>query len=92
MADIPKELLDASTAFTIVRVGYFDPFNVKIGQRNKKKWCCLFISLIMRLLYIEVATKLDADSCLNAIKQFIARSGKLSTMGHREQWDNQRWS
>ena len=34
----------------------------------------------MRAVYIEVVTKLDTDSCLNAIMRFIARRGKPSTI------------
>ena len=64
MADLPKERLDVSTAFTTVGVDYFGPFIVKIGQRNEKRWCCLFTCLTMRVVHIEVVHKLDTDSCL----------------------------
>ena len=39
-------------------------------------WCCLFTCLTMRVVHIEVVTKLDIDNCLNAIIRFIARTGK----------------
>ena len=78
MADIPEERLDASTAFTNVGVDYFGPFTVKIGQRNEKRWCCLFTCLTVRAVHIEMVPKLDTDSCLNAILRFIARRGKPS--------------
>ena len=80
MADLPEDWLDASTAFTNVRVDYFGPFNVKIGRRNEKRWCCLFTCLTVRVVHIEVVTNLDTDSCLNAILRFIARRGKPSTI------------
>ena len=58
MADLP-ERLDASTDFTNVGVDYFGPFTVKIGRRNKKRWCCLFTCLTVRAVHIEVVPKLD---------------------------------
>ena len=80
MADLPEERLDASTALTNVGIDYFGPFTVKNGRRNEKQWCCLFTHLTMRAVHIEVVTKLDTDSCLNAIMRFIARRGKPSTI------------
>ena len=80
MADLPEERLDASTAFTNVGIDYFGPFLVKIGDRNEKRWCCLFTCLTMRAVHIEVVPKLDTDSCLNAIMRFIARRGKPNTI------------
>ena len=80
MADLTEELLDASTTFTHIGVDYFGPFNVTFGRRHEKLWCCLFTCLTMRAVRIEVVPKLDTDSCLNAIMQFIARRGKPSTI------------
>ena len=76
MADLPEERLDASTALANVGVDYFGTFIVKIGRRNKKRRCCLFTCLTMRAALIEVVPKLDTDSCLKAIKRFIAQGGK----------------
>ena len=80
MAHLPEERLDASTAFTNVRVDYFGPFIVKIGRRNEKRWCCLFTCLTMRAVHIKVVPKLDTDSCLNATMRFIARRIKPITI------------
>ena len=79
MADLAEERLDASIAFTNVGVDYFDPFTVKIGQRNEKRWCCLFTCLTVRAVHIEVVSKLDKDNCLNAIMRFVARRGQPIT-------------
>ena len=37
MAELPRERLDASTAFANVGVDCFGPFTVKIGRRNEKR-------------------------------------------------------
>ena len=76
MAELPTEGLDASTAFANVVVDYFGPFTVKIGRRNEKRWCCLFTCLTERAVHIETVPKLDTDSCLNAIMQFLAQRSK----------------
>ena len=73
IADILEKQLFASIVFSNVGVDYFGPFTVNIGRRNEKRWCCLFT---VRAVHIEVVPKLDIDSCLNAIMQFIARRGK----------------
>ena len=80
MANLPHERLDDSTTFTNVGVDCFGPFPVKIGRRNVKRWCFLFICLTMRAVHIEVVPKLDIDSCRNAIMRFLARRGKPSTI------------
>ena len=79
MADLRNEPLEASTAFTNIGVDNFGPFTVKIGQRNKKRWCCLFTCLTMRAVHIEVVAKLDTDIRLNSVIRFIAWRGKQNT-------------
>ena len=76
MADLPDERLVASTVFSNVGVDYLGPFAVKICRRNEKRWCCLFTCLTVRAVHIEIVPKLDTDSCLNAILQFLAGRGK----------------
>ena len=80
MTDLPEERLDSLTAFTKFGVAYFGSFTVKIGRRNEKKWCCLFICLTMRVLHTEVVLKLDTKSCLNAIMRLIARRDQPSAI------------
>ena len=68
---MPKERLGASTALTNVVVDYLDFSTVKIGQRNKKRCCCLFKCLSMRAVHMEVVLKMDTDSCLNISMRFF---------------------
>ena len=78
MADLSEEQLDALKGFIELRVHYFGPLIVKIWRRNEKRCCCLFTCLTMRAVHIKMVLKLNTDSCLNAIMQFILRRGKSS--------------
>ena len=81
MADLPAERLDyQSHPFTHVGIDYFGPFEVKLLRRSMKRWCCLFTCLTTRAVHIEVVRSLDTASCLVAIKRFIARRGKPTTI------------
>ena len=81
MADLPRERLDEHVfPFTHTGVDYFGNFEVKLLQRTTKRWCCLFICLTTRAVYIEVAQSLDTESCLATVTRFIARRGYPSTI------------
>ena len=81
MAELPAERLHyQSYTFTHVGIDYFAPFEVKLLRRSMKRWCCLFTGSTTRAVHIEVVRILDTLSCLVAIKRFIARRGKLTTI------------
>jgi hypothetical protein len=81
MADLPSERLqDHAFPFASTGVDYFGPFEVKFNRKPWKRWCCLFTCLTTRAVHIEVVHSLDTDSCLMAIRRFIARRGRPKTM------------
>ena len=81
MADLLVERLDyQSYPFTDVGIDYFGPFEVELLRRSMKRWCCLFTCLTTGAVHTEAVRSLDADSCLVAIKRFIARRGKPTTI------------
>ena len=81
MADLPQERLDSKTfPFACTGVDYFGPFEVKLARKTFKRWCCLFTCMTTRAVHIEVCQSLDSDSCLMAIRRFIARRGKPRTI------------
>lgn len=78
MADLPRDRISPNEpAFTRVGVDYFGPFEVKRGRSTVKKYGVLFTCLSERAIHIEVASSLDTDSFINALRRFIARRGQV---------------
>ncbi|KAL6483375.1 hypothetical protein MHYP_G00082470 [Metynnis hypsauchen] len=78
MADLPQErVIPDDPPFTRVGVDYFGPLEVKRGRTILKKYGVIFICLAIRAVHIELASSLDTDSCINAIRRFIARRGQV---------------
>lgn len=81
MADLPRcRVLPDSPPFTRVGVDYFGPFLVKRGRGQVKRYGVIFTCLAIRAVHLEVASSLDTDACLNAIRRFIARRGQVKEM------------
>ena len=78
MADLPVERITPDEpVFSTVGVDYFGPLQVKRGRAVVKRYGVLFTCLVTRAVHLEVAYSLDADSCINAIRRFIARRGTV---------------
>ena len=76
MADLPKSRVTPSKSpFTFAGVDCFGPFNVKRGRSLVKRYGIIFTCLTTRAINIEVASTLDTDSFLNALRRFVARRG-----------------
>jgi len=61
--------------FTYVGVDYFGPMMVTVGRHKEKRWGVLFTCLTLRAVHIEVSNSLDTNSCVMALRNFIARRG-----------------
>ncbi|XP_062714227.1 uncharacterized protein LOC134290998 [Aedes albopictus] len=80
MADLPAARLDAfSRPFTHAGVDLFGPYEVVIGRRVEKRWGMLVTCLTIRAIHVEVVHSLSTDSCIMALRNFIARRGKPRT-------------
>ena len=66
--------------FTSVGIDYFGPFEVKCGRSVVERYGVLFTRLTVRAIHIEVANSLESDSCINALRRFIARRGQVSIL------------
>ncbi|XP_058816580.1 uncharacterized protein LOC131679848 [Topomyia yanbarensis] len=76
MSALPPTRLKAfSRPFSYVGIDYFGPMSVVVGRRIEKRWGVLITCLTVRAIHIEVAHSLTTDSCILAIRNFVARRG-----------------
>ena len=78
MADLPADrLIPDEPPFTRVGVDYFGPIEVKCGRCTVKRYVALFTDLKVRAIHMEVVDSLTTDTCINALRRFIARRGQV---------------
>nr|XP_054769202.1 uncharacterized protein LOC129276822 [Lytechinus pictus] len=78
MSDLPEDRIRPDEPpFTRVGVDYFGPIDVKRGRCIEKRYGVVFTCLAIRAIHIEMAHSLDTDSCINAIRRFMARRGNV---------------
>ena len=58
----------------------FGPFYVKEGRKEVKRYGCVFTCMALRAVHIEVTTKMDTDTFIQALRRFIARRGQVSSI------------
>ncbi|XP_065088059.1 uncharacterized protein LOC135709597 [Ochlerotatus camptorhynchus] len=59
--------------FTHTGVDYFGPIQVKEGYSLVKRWVALFTCLTVRAIHVELVHSLSTQSCIMAIRRFVAR-------------------
>jgi hypothetical protein len=78
MADLPEDRVTPDEPpFSCVGMDYFGPLEVKKGRSLLKRYGVIFTCLATRAIHLEKADSLDTDSCVNAIRRFIARRGQV---------------
>lgn len=76
MAPLPRARLEAYIKpFTSVGLDYFGPIPVKVGRSQVKRWVALFTCLSIRAVHLEVVHSLTTESCIMAVRRFVARRG-----------------
>ncbi|XP_062708969.1 uncharacterized protein LOC134288366 [Aedes albopictus] len=76
MAPLPPARLQAFVrAFTYVGVDYFGPVHVKVGRSQVKRWVAVFTCLTVRAVHLELVHSLSTESCIMAVRRFVARRG-----------------
>jgi hypothetical protein len=76
MAPLPEERLALhEDPFTYTGLDYFGPIKVTVGRRQEKRYGALFTCLTTRAVHVEVVSRLDTDSCIIAVRNFMCRRG-----------------
>ncbi|XP_055615129.1 uncharacterized protein LOC129761435 [Toxorhynchites rutilus septentrionalis] len=71
----PMRLKPFCRPFSYIGIDYFGPMYAVVGRRTEKRWGVLITCLTVRVIHLEVAHSLTTDSCILAIRNFIARRG-----------------
>ena len=78
MADLPQDrITEGKKPFSHVGMDYFGPFEVKFGRKTYKRYGVIFTCSTSRAIHLEVCHSLTTDSCINAIRRFVARRGSV---------------
>ncbi|XP_053686708.1 uncharacterized protein LOC128736255 [Sabethes cyaneus] len=76
MASLPEARVTGFVRpFTHTGVDYFGPVMVKQGRSLVKRWVALFTCLAIRAIHLELVYNLSTQSCIMAIRRFVARRG-----------------
>jgi transposase InsO family protein len=76
MAQLPYERVATNSVWSYTGCDYFGPMIIKCGRKREKRWGCLFTCLSVRAVHLEIASSLNADSVILALRRFIAFRGK----------------
>ena len=77
MANLPMSRTTVEPPFTYCGVDYFGPLLVKEGRKTIKRYGVLFTCFSLRAVHVEIASSLEADSFIQALRRFIARRGAV---------------
>ncbi|XP_053686701.1 uncharacterized protein LOC128736247 [Sabethes cyaneus] len=80
MSALPKVRVTGMVRpFTHTGVDYLGPIQIKQGRSLVKRWVALFTCLAIRAVRLEVVHSLSTQSCVMAIRRFVARRGSPET-------------
>lgn len=83
MGHLPKQRVQYTRPFTNTGVDFAGPFSVRSGIRgrpSKKAWISIFIYFSIKAIHIEAVEDMTSAAFLAALRRFISRRGKPSTM------------
>ena len=79
MGNLPMERITPDHPFNKVGVDYAGPFFVKHGYVTVvKAYACVFVSLSIKAVHLELVSDLTSDAFISCLRRFIARRGKPS--------------
>ncbi|XP_055614827.1 uncharacterized protein LOC129761145 [Toxorhynchites rutilus septentrionalis] len=79
MSPLPAARLGAFfRPFTFLGLDYFGTMTVRVGRSIVKRWVALFTCLSIRAVHLEVVHSLSTESCMMAVRRFVARRGSSS--------------
>ena len=80
MAELPRERSQESPPFSFCGMDCFDPFMVREGRKELKKYGVLFTCMASRAIHIEMLYYMTTDAFINAFRCFMALRGPVKQM------------
>ena len=77
MADLPKCRVSTEPPFTYCGIDFFGPFVIKEGRKEIKRYGVVFTCMSSRAVHLEIASSLETDTFINALRRFVARRGPV---------------
>ncbi len=79
LGQLPVERITPGSVFDNVGVDYAGPVSIKYGYVRKptfvKAYICVFVSLSVKAVHLELVTDLTSEAFIACFKRFIARRG-----------------
>ena len=80
MGQVPTERVTPDLVFDRVGVDYAGPLQLKLGSTRKpvivKSYVCVFVSLSVRAVHLELVSDLSTDAFIACLRRFISQRGK----------------
>ena len=80
MGQLPAERVTPDLVFNRIGVDYAGPLLLKLGFTRKpvivKSYVCVFVSLSVRAVHLELVSDLTTDAFIACLRRFISRRGK----------------
>ena len=80
MADLPNDKTLDCPPFNSCDVGMFEPFLVKEGRKELRRYGALFTCLVSMAVHTERTCSIDTDSFIQALRRFITRRGNFRAL------------
>ena len=80
MGNLPPDRTTEAPPFTYCGVDYFGPFIVRERRKELKRYGVIFSCFASRAVHLEVATSLETDTFILALRRFIACRGNVRTI------------
>ena len=84
MGQLPPQRACPAPPFTATGADFAGPFTLRKGHTRKPVWIkgyvCLFVCLTTKSIHLELVMDLSTEAFLAALKRFVARRGRPSTL------------
>ncbi|XP_036150809.1 uncharacterized protein LOC118648578 [Monomorium pharaonis] len=84
MGNLPAPRVKPSRPFTTCGIDYAGPLTIRDGKRRNarhmKSYVCIFVCFATKAIHIELVSDLTSDAFLAALRRFVSRRGKPSSI------------